>query len=417
MGIFRGKNKRGSFSIFIVMAFSSILILVFAILLVSEKLAVSSVTDSFGRLWGRSILAEYDVNLKDRYGLFAFYSDGASTESKLDFYANYTFGTKKYVSYDGSTCQLKAYQLTNIDNIKGQIKEAVIYLSEPKAFVAKEEIDGTYGKRKISSQWILKSLPSAEINGESNVTTLVNQIKNGISFDSLVGTVSINSYIFTYFKDNQNERDLGKTYFQNEIEYIISGKPDDQKALSNVENKLLLMRNMLNLYYLYQSSEKREAALAMATLILPGPQVGVVQMILLEAWAYAEAKNDIKLLQAGEKVPLLKKDQNWAISLRSIVSNVEEVEDLNEVSSIINGGGNKKNYVKPQTIEGVDYSGYLKILLNTLAEDTRVLRAMDLIQINMKYLYCDYFLLEDYYVGVSYTLKVNGVEHDFEEVY
>ena len=42
---------------------------------------------------------------------------------------------------------------------------------------------------------------------------------------------------------------------------------------------------------------------------------------------------------------------------------------------------------------------------------------MDLIQINMKYLYCDYFLLKDYYTGLKFTMNVNGVEHEFEETY
>ena len=73
--------------------------------------------------------------------------------------------------------------------------------------------------------------------------------------------------------------------------------------------------------------------------------------------------------------------------------------------------------IRPQKIEGSTYRQYLQVLVNTLAEDIKVLRAMDLIQINMKYLYCDYFLLEDYYVGVKFSLDVNGVKHDFEEWY
>ena len=40
---------------------------------------------------------------------------------------------------------------------------------------------------------------------------------------------------------------------------------------------------------------------------------------------------------------------------------------------------------------------------------------MDLIQINMKYAYCDYFLMDDYYTGLKYEMTVNGREHGFEK--
>ena len=42
---------------------------------------------------------------------------------------------------------------------------------------------------------------------------------------------------------------------------------------------------------------------------------------------------------------------------------------------------------------------------------------MNLIQINMKYLYNDIFLIKDYNVGLYYGLDVNGVFHEFEETY
>ena len=64
-----------------------------------------------------------------------------------------------------------------------------------------------------------------------------------------------------------------------------------------------------------------------------------------------------------------------------------------------------------------DYEDYLRILMNTVPERIRILRAMDLIQINMKYLYCDYFRIQDYYVGLRYNFIVNNKEHLFEETY
>lgn len=88
------KNKSGSYVILATIMFSAIMILTTAVLWASGEEAVSSTTDSFGRLWGRSVLAEYDRNLKDRYGLFAFCGDKISVEKKIDYYAKYSFKDK-----------------------------------------------------------------------------------------------------------------------------------------------------------------------------------------------------------------------------------------------------------------------------------------------------------------------------------
>ena len=69
------KNRKGSFTVFVLMIFSSLMVLVWAVITASAREAVSASADHFGRLWGTSILAEYDVNLKDRYGLYAYFGE------------------------------------------------------------------------------------------------------------------------------------------------------------------------------------------------------------------------------------------------------------------------------------------------------------------------------------------------------
>ena len=105
-------NRRGSFTVQIVLLFSAMLILTWAVLSAAGDLAIYSTAEDFGRLWGTSILAEYDLNLKDRYGLFGFYGDTVTVERKLDVYADYTFGEKTYIEYGGSVCSLDDYRLT-----------------------------------------------------------------------------------------------------------------------------------------------------------------------------------------------------------------------------------------------------------------------------------------------------------------
>lgn len=58
------KNKRGSFAVFTVMIFVSMIVLLTASIDSARDIAVESTVRSFGRLWGKSILAEYDIVLK-----------------------------------------------------------------------------------------------------------------------------------------------------------------------------------------------------------------------------------------------------------------------------------------------------------------------------------------------------------------
>ena len=403
-------NKRGSFTVFMVMAFAAVLIMVMGVFTAAGVLAIGSVTDAFGRLWGRSILAEYDLNLKDRYGIFAYYGEAGMVESKLDYYAGKTFQDKKYIVYEGARCSLEKYCLLDLDNFRAQIQQAVLFDSIPEGFPAMEEADATYGSRFIKNQWILQGLPSSSKSEEVAVAGIVNRVKNGELLESLMGNSAIHTYIFTYVKDHCDERELGRTYFQNEVEYIISGKADDEKAWKNVRNKLLVMRNLLNLYYLYTCPEKREAVMNLATLLTPGPEAVITQGVLMEGWALAEANNDLKLLQADRQVPLVKKDENWALALENVFSETceKKMEESEE---------NGKDYIEPERVEGSSYEEYLRILINFLSEETKLLRMMDLIQINMKYLYCDYFLMEDYYTGLEFSMGVNGASHEFEEFY
>lgn len=397
-------NRRGSFTVQIVLLFSAMLILTWAVLSAAGDLAIYSTAEDFGRLWGTSILAEYDLNLKDRYGLFGFYGDTVTVERKLDVYADYTFGEKTYIEYGGSVCSLDDYRLTEPEQLKKQMADAVLFGCRPHGLcrAEAETAKSSFGSRTITSRWILDSLPSAGDGGDADVAGLVSQIKSGKGLSAILGSSMVNQYIFTYFQHYRSTEDLGDTYFRNEIEYIICGKPDDEKARKKVRQKLIIMRNMLNLAYLYASPEKREAAMALAEVLTPGPEAVITQGVLLELWAFAEAENDVRILCDDKPVPLVKSDSSWALTLENAMEQTTDSE---------------KRYITPSVLEGESYEVYLRILVNGVPEQTRLLRVMDLIQINMKYLYCDYFLLEDYHTGLQFSMWVNGEEHEFRESY
>lgn len=408
------RSKKGSFTVFVTLAFSAVLIMVSAVLWASGQQAISSCCESFGRLWGRSILAEYDITLKERYGLFAFYGNEFLVEEKLDFYAGTSFESKDYIDYSGAVCSLDGWAMTEEDVFMKQVGEMVLSGTVPVP-VLRETADesAVYAEtvrpdRTITSQWIIKGLPSGGKDGSVGISSLISKLKEDMSVTGIAGNAAADTYIFRFFRDYLDGEELGDTYFRGEIEYILSGKPADIKSVKNVKNTLTALRNALNLVYLYTCEEKAGAAMAAAEMITPGPAAVATQAVILETWAYLEAKNDLELLYDGQSVAVFKDDTNWALSLE----NALQSEPGDEVAG---EAGNK--YVKPQNMSGIEYEDYLRILVASLPESLKIQRVMDLIQINMKYLCCDWFLLEDYYGGLNFSFEVNGKKHEFEETY
>jgi len=393
-------GKRGSYTVFLVMFMSGMLVMAGAVINHAHVRAIDSSAEDLGRVWALSILGEYDRVLRDRYGLMGYYGNEYTVEDKLARYARYTYKSKKYIKVGGINADLERHKLSDLNNFRDQINLAIAGLAFPTPF--EEDDTGQEGEadpvnRKITAKWIINGLPSRRHKGDAFKGFLCGSFQETI-------------YIFQFFKDHVDQRDLGKTYFTNEIEYIITGKLDDEKARKAVYYELLTERNALNLAYLYTCETKRQATLEAAELLTPGPEAVITQALIMEAWAFLEARNDVAILYDGKGVPMLKEDDNWALSLDAAINEVSE--DDRELDT-----EEKKKYVKPKSIEGEVYEDYLKTLLLAVPEKKKLLRIMDLIQINMKYAYCGHFLMDDHYQGVDYEIKVNGKDHEFSLKY
>ena len=402
----RSIGKRGSYTVFLAMFLSGMVMMAAAAISAAHTIAIDSSVEDLGRVWIYSILGEYDRTLRDRYGLCGYYGNEDLVMDKLIIYSDYSFKGKRYIKRGDIICHMKDYKLMDLNTFKKQISHVTLSFWKPVPFEGESKdaapADGggetVSPNRYISARWIVESLPSHCYSGKP------------LRSLGLGGTVTQTAYIFKAFKDHVDKRNLGKTYFENEIEYIISGKLNDEKSRKAVYDKLIIERNGMNLIYLYSCTEKREAALEAAELITPGPEAVLTQAIILETWAFLEARNDLELLYDGKTVPVFKKDDNWALGLETAVESEFGEGESGELDT-----GGKKKYVKPRSIEGQNYSDYLKTLLAAVPERKRLLRIMDLIQINMKYAYCDYFLMDDYYTGLEYEITVNGKKHDFKE--
>lgn len=400
-------NKKGNFAVFAAMAFSSMMIMVIAAINSAHTAAISSKAECFGNLWCKSILGEYDIILKERYGLFAFYGNNYETAGKINFYAENSFGDKSYIRYKGTEVSLEGYELTDTAVLKRQIEKVILSGYKPPVTDIDEsrnpEGENIDYDRNITASWIIRGLPSQGHREKFDMTGTISKIKAGAGIKNIAGRTAVDMYILTFFKDCMESRDLKSTYFNCEVEYILTGRLSDTEAKKKAAVKIKGLRNALNLYYLYTCSEKREAAMALAQTVMPGPGAVLVQAVILESWAYAEAENDVKILYDKKTVPLLKKDSDWALSLENVFADETAGKYIAPASISDKGYG--------------QYEDYIRILLCGMSEETKLLRVMDLIQVNMKYSYYGSFLLKDYHTGLDYEITVNGEKHEFKDSY
>ncbi len=153
-----------------------------------------------------------------------------------------------------------------------------------------------------------------------------------------------------------------------EQEYLIAGKSSDIDNMRVVCHRLLLLREASNMMYLWNCPAKRQEVLVMAELLCGAvalPElIPIMEMALLLGWAYAEGIMDVRSLMQGGKVPLLKSDENWSLSL----------------SAAING----QMDVKPAQEKGLSYSDYLAVFMMLEREEDLTVRAMNLIEANIR---------------------------------
>lgn len=150
-------------------------------------------------------------------------------------------------------------------------------------------------------------------------------------------------------------------------EYILGGNSSDQDNLLSAAMSMVIVRAGFNLAYLMTDTSKRSAAFNLANSIcvsIPGLSQ-IVALIILSAWAYGEGILDTRDLFREKKVPLIKSDKTWTLSLEGILS-------LNK-STISNNDGDI----------GYDYDFYLNLCLSSFDQFKLYYRTMDLIQLDL----------------------------------
>ena len=99
------------------------------------------------------------------------------------------------------------------------------------------------------------------------------------------------------------------------------------------------------------------------------PEIGpVIKHALLLAWAYGESLTDVKTLLAGKKVPAVKSKESWNLTLDGLL-------ELAKNRSIPEG---------KETEEGNSYEQYLQMMLVLKSKEELSMRALDLVEMNLR---------------------------------
>lgn len=397
------RNKRGMVSVFVMIFSVSIISLAMLFIGGTRAKAISSSVESLGHLWAKSILGEYTDKLYERYGIFAYKAKSpAEVDDKLNQLSEITFKGKKYIDCEGCNSSLYKYSLAELDNFQKQVNKAAV-ADKQKKFKDIELDVYTPSDRTISNDAIVAGLPSKGRLSSFSLSNFINKIKEIDDIkDVLKGgkdELLQMKYMKNHFQSAVSQSEDDDSFFKYELEYILAGKASDEGNLKSARNRIIAIREAMNIAYINKNPQMRDLALTIAELISSPAAAPATQQALIAAWAYAESVNDYRLLVHGKKVPLMKDDDSWAVNLKSIITNPNP------------------EYIDKNNEKGNTYNEYLQAMIFLTNKDNRLLRMMDLIEINMKYCYYGNFSISSHYTGIDYSMDVNGRTHDFSAEY
>lgn len=429
-------EKKGSAMVMLAIAFLGFAICIAGAIGVSRRLVVSSECECFGRVWSKAILSEYDVHLLEDYSIMAYFGNDSDVSRKVNDYLEYSSKNKLDEKIRGANADLTGYELGIPGNFRKALKLGFATSATDELINGRgrtyRNLDSLGGYeeegRVINNKVVLDTLPSGGSGGCVSADTLTQNAKSigdesGVKNSILGGGAEI--LLIERSMDNHvSKADEKDHFFVNEWEYIIKGSNDDEVNYRACRKRLFVARNALNLVALYKDEAKVEAIMSVAEAITPGPLGLATQILIAEAWAALETEEDLDDLYSDRRVPVIKTPTQWKTSLTSVISSKEFEKELDDESKELLS--EKKDEISEigkglQTVtqfkDGLNYDEYLMIMILAMNENTRLLRIMDLVQINMKYRYYRDFNLMEYYTGTRFTIDEGIRSHVFEEAY
>lgn len=348
----------------------------------------------------RSVLSEFDRRLKNDYQIFAYKNSENDIENKLENYIelNLSECIKPFRAGEVSVrAQNAEYAITKPD-IFGEQAVAAGKLCAAGVSYVERRGKAALATHSVKNEAMIRSLPSQGKN--LKLINLEGFDVNGAVADKVSNTYFENKYIIETF-GSRFERPLSRyAYFDYEVEYILSGKLDEAAGLKHVRERILALREPLNAAHIVADPSKMAAIEKYIATLPPGASV-VGTAVIVALWASAESENDVNMLLDGKKVALYKTKQQWALSLENAVK-------------MIFGG---ENYTEPVDKKGQEYEDYLMMLLYLEDRETKLVRTMDLIQLNLRASYNSSLLLKEFYTGFHVSADVDGREYSYVHTY
>ncbi len=157
------------------------------------------------------------------------------------------------------------------------------------------------------------------------------------------------------------------TVLDYELEYLVCGKPSDQRNLLGVAERLFALRSAID-YICIQSDATRvgiaqTAAVILSALILSPELEEAFKQLILLGWSMVEAAGDVRTLCGGGRVPFWKTPSDWGSSLESAMGG--EVSEAKE-------------------IPGLSYKDHMQIFLFLMGTEKLTGRVADLMEATLR---------------------------------
>jgi len=238
--------------------------------------------------------------------------------------------------------------------------------------------------RTLEDPVVIAHLPSRQV-ASSGIQTSWEILKTEPEkLGELIGTSLLTDLYALHYFGSYTERQDG--WFVCQLEYILQGTFSDEENLERTKAELFLLRTGLNLVSVYQNNELRQFVGTMAAAAAPIPYP-VAFGILAAAISAMEAGEDVCTLMNGGTVPPLKAYEDWLTI--SEHQNGQEVPRMDQ---------------RKQTLK-MNYEDHLHLLLILKPQETKILRMMDLIQLDLQKSQGDSFTLEELCGGFHWEIQ------------
>lgn len=217
----------------------------------------------------------------------------------------------------------------------------------------------TVSNRQLSTQGLIENRMK---RGEVSIGNLFFAEQEG-----LLEEFFFREYLMRYLGRYGQEKENAALCYQ--LEYLVEGREKDAENLKKVAERLLVLREAANAVYIFTDEEKcmaaELAATVLASLMMVPEIADLLEAAILLGWAYAESVYDVKTLLAGGKIPLIKSADTWHCSLQGAL----DFQPFSDTSM------EKK---------GLAYTDYLRIFLMLTDTDMLTLRAMNLVEADIR---------------------------------